>query len=312
MSGAQNDEELVKILLRRYKILKELYLGKEYTLTELNDRLKIDLGNLSRYITELEKNGLIETEEVLREGRPFRYIRPSSKTAQIISSIIDATKPVPETRYEPQAIDLCLDVIEDEGLDEVTRKCYAESLDNRFRSMPVRILREHDRLEKFLEAVVVGPPTDDEIGERKRSMISLSLPRLIREESTRSWVMNSVYPNMLKILGDKTNLGDKNKPEFVVSWAVSMLESIGMGSPNREVSEEIGTKLREAYFDEALNPDSKVAEKLQNAILQLFCREPKSARELANYLRTRAKNNKDVERKKAILLLKRIADHLPT
>jgi len=298
------ESDWAKIVGRQYLLFKVLYPDLKFNLLELATKTRKDPGNLSKLIKNLKKKGVVETEEVGRDrGRPFKYIKLSSKVAQIISSIIDAAKPVAEPKYDPETIDLCLDQMEDNALDEETRILYADSLHRTFGNMPQKILNEHSRLRKILEDVVRNPPTNGEIEERKRSLIKSSLPRLIMTESTIDWVLNQVYPNALRILEDET------RPENILSWAISMLEDIALRCPDQ--GKAIKMKLREMYFNETIKQDNGVAERLKESILEIYCREAASARELANYLRERAKSQKKTEKEKAILLLRKIVNYLP-
>jgi len=304
MHAKLTERGLAKIVGRHYLLFKVLYPDLKFNLLELATKIRKDPGNLSKLIKNLEKNEVVETEEVGRDrGRPFKYIKLSSKVAQIISSFIDAAKPVAEPKYSPSTIDICLDVIEDDTLDEEVRMPFAESLDRIFTNMPVKLLNDHERLRETLEDVVRDPPANGQIEERKRSMIKMAIPRLIMNESTNEWTLNHVYPNALKILQDE------NRSEDIVSWAISMLEDIALRCPDQEKA--IKMKLREMYFNETIKQDNRVAERLKDSILEIYCREAASARELANYLRERAKSQKKTEKEKAILLLRKIVNYLP-
>lgn len=298
------ERELARIVGRHYKLFKVLHPDKKFNLQELAAKTEKDPGNLSKLITSLENKGIVETQEVKRErGRPFKYIFLSSRVMPIISAFIKAVKPTPEHRYDPITIDVCLNMIEDYGLPDEIRELYADLLHSRFMSMPEKTLKEDDRLRGTLEEVVKNPSPNEGVEERKRSMIKLAIPRLILDESTREWVLNHVHLNALKILEDET------KPENIVTWAISMLEAIGMRSP--EVSEEIKRKLMEKYFNETITPNSIIGKELLNSILRMFCQQATSVREITEYVRQRARSSKDLEREKATLLLKKIIGYLP-
>jgi DNA-binding MarR family transcriptional regulator len=297
---AQSGEERVKILLRRYKLLKELFIAKECTLTELSERLGVDLGNLSKAISDLEKKELITVREVERTGRPLRYLSLSMSIAPIVSDLMDLEKPV--SNYEPQVIDLCLDVVEDNLLDQKIRKLYVNTLSKSFTSMPEKIVPTHERMKRFLEDFMENHQTSDEIDQLKRSMVENSIPRLMGSESSRSWVTSFLYPNALKILENKT------KPEDVVVWSVSVLGKIGTCS-DKKLYDEIEDKLIKAYFNDAVEPESKAAGRLLDSILGMMHGKPPSS-QFVGQLRTYAKSDNEKEKKKAVQFLERIVEQL--
>lgn len=298
------DHELAKIVARQYLLFQILHSGAELTLSDLATQTAKDRGNLSKLIKTLENKGILETKEVARaRGRPLKYIRLNRQISKVISSIQDAVRPTPKPKYNPETIDLCLDVMEKNTLDEKTRILYADSLHRTFGNMPQKILNEHTRLRKTLEDTVRNPGTNGEIENRKRSLLTSTLPRLIMTQSTRDWVLNQVYPSALNILEDKT------KPANIRSWAISLLEDIALRCPDH--GKAIKTTLREMYFTETFKQTDRIAEELKNSILETHCQDATSTRELADYLMDRATSPKKPEKEKAILLLNEIVKYLP-
>lgn len=106
----EEEEKLVKLIAKnwRYRILRELYPNRSYTFTELSNspHIRPDIGNLSRYIAELKKNGVIL--------RPERKNKLPSKIQNLIYSIIEAAKPEEEEPWQPQPdeVKFCLEALE--------------------------------------------------------------------------------------------------------------------------------------------------------------------------------------------------------
>lgn len=175
-------------------------------------------------------------------------------------------------------------------MDEETRMLYADALHSLFIAIPNIILKEHERFRKTLEKVLQDPPAEGKVEERKQSMIKLALPQLIMDETTRSWVINTVYPQAL------ATLESWNKSERILMWALSMLESIGTRSKDHQ--EEIRSKIVKIYFEKTLNKMEHLNKELENSIIELFCREIESAKQLATHLRSRAKSANSKEKKK--------------
>jgi len=123
------DEELVRIVYRRYRILKDLHPDREYSLTDLVETTGMDKGNLSKYIHKLEKDWkLVKTrEEESERGRPFKYIRLTESAKRIVASVIDAAQPKPKTKLEEWQVNELLDILEDSNLSEDLRLSYADT-----------------------------------------------------------------------------------------------------------------------------------------------------------------------------------------
>jgi predicted transcriptional regulator with HTH domain len=103
-----NGKKLARIIDLRYEILETLYPDKEFTLTELHEKTRIDTGNLSKMVKGAKNirglldlklpndEALIEAREMERErGRPFKYIRLTESGKRIVSSFVEALKPLP-------------------------------------------------------------------------------------------------------------------------------------------------------------------------------------------------------------------------
>jgi len=114
------EKGLATLIAKRYEILRALYpefIGVDisYTLTELRDCLdeRVDLGNLSKYVSDLKEKKLIIKQ--------VKHIKLASKTQKIIQSLIEATKPEEEKPWQPQPeeIKLCLEALVAKETEEV-------------------------------------------------------------------------------------------------------------------------------------------------------------------------------------------------
>jgi hypothetical protein len=247
---------------------------------------------------------------VERQGRPYKDLSLSIDIEQIVSSLMNVEQP--EVKYEPWAIDVCLDMIEDNMLDEKTRVHYAESLKDIFTSMPEKILLAHEKVRQLLEDTVRNPRANDEISRLKMSMVENSIPRLTAEETTRSWVRSFVYPNALRILRSTTepkNL-DEKRPDCMGVWSVAILGEIGRIVPDSKLRREIKDDLVKAYFDDDLKLESALAGKLVESILDIMHQEPEAFQAFATDLRNHAKSSEETEKTKALLFLEKILGKL--
>lgn len=100
MSQFDFDENIIFLenIVKRKRIISELYPDKEYQQSELAEKTGIAKGNFSKYIRDLEKNGIIIISSGVNDrGQPVRKIRLSRKsldTLKASSKVILSDKPV--------------------------------------------------------------------------------------------------------------------------------------------------------------------------------------------------------------------------
>lgn len=100
MSQFDFDENIIFLenIVKRKRIIRELYPDKEYQQSELAEKTGIAKGNFSKYIRDLEKNGIIIISSGVNDrGQPVRKIRLSRKsldTLKASSKVILSDKPV--------------------------------------------------------------------------------------------------------------------------------------------------------------------------------------------------------------------------
>ena len=100
MSQFDFDENIIFLenIVKRKRIIRELYPDKEYQQSELAEKTGIAKGNFSKYTRDLEKNGIIIISSGLNErGQPVRKIRLSRKSLDTIkasSKVMLSNKPI--------------------------------------------------------------------------------------------------------------------------------------------------------------------------------------------------------------------------
>ena len=79
-------ERLRTILVTRFNILWALYPDNTYSQTQLAELSDTDPGNLSRYIKELDKDGIVTIkDEQSGVGRPAKLISLTNDTKSILT-----------------------------------------------------------------------------------------------------------------------------------------------------------------------------------------------------------------------------------
>lgn len=295
-----DDKELVKIIYRRYEILKELFPDREYTLTELASRVGMDPGNLSRYITSLERNKLVRAEEKERErGRPFRYVKLTDGVKKIIASFIEATQQKPEkkTEMEKWKIDTYINMIKDSELSEELRYSVANRFFGLFSpSENFASLVRLKRVQELFEETIANPPIDDKVGERLRATVRTSMARLVGDEKTRKWVLEKLYPHLIKHVEDSEN-------QTIWKWALSMMGDIARLADDSKIQNSIIDKIFAIYFNEDVALDVKREEIARNELTWLVSDSKKL---LFERVVTKAKSTNPIIRERAEVLLKKL------
>ena len=198
----EEEEKLVKLIAKnwRYRILRELYPNRSYTFTELSDspHIRPDIGNLSRYIAELKKNGVIL--------RPERKIKLPSKIQNLIYSIIEAAKPEEEKPWQPQPdeVQLCLEALEDRETEE-TRNAFLSDLrsilksgywDDQLKDFFTKALSHPENVEKEIQELLQAQPKNPEKIEAFFKSKRERIYDLVRRPSDLSSVAFRVYVNV--------------------------------------------------------------------------------------------------------------------
>ena len=295
-----DDKELVKIIYRRYEILKELFPDREYTLTELANRVGIDSGNLSRYITSLERNKLVRSEEKERErGRPFRYVKLTDGVKKIIASFIEATQQKPEkkTEMEQWKIDMYINMMKDSELSDELRYSVANRFFGLFGpSENFASLVRLKRVQELFEETIANPPIDNKVGERLRATVRSSMARLVHDEKTRRWVLEKLYPHLIKHVED-------SEDQTIWKWALSMIGDIARLADDPKIRNSMIDKIFAIYFNEDIALDIKREEIARNELAWLASDSKKL---LFERIVTKAKSANPIVRERAEALLKEL------
>lgn len=290
------DEEIVRIVGRRYRILKELYPDEEYNLTDLAETTGMDKGNLSKYIHKLEKDWkLVKTREGESErGRPFKYIRLTESAKRIVASMIDATQPKPEAKLEEWQINELLDILEDSNLSEDLRLSYADTFHKLCRDYLDDVIKS-ERSQRLLERVVTSP-SPDKVGEKLRSSLSVVWGNLVKDKKWSSWTL-TLYPTFIK------HMSDKETNENIRKWSMQRIGEVARLSLEPSIKEPAKKKLLEICFSNDMDLDSELGKEVKQQIVWL-------GRYAFKDVKLRAKDENPKAKAKAESLLKELRECL--
>lgn len=293
------DKKLVKILGRRniYTILDELYPDKKFALTKLAQRTeldignKLDIGNLSKTLTMLEGNGLVETWEEERErGRPFRYAKLTVKAQRLIASIKRETQPEEKVELEEWQIDELIKTIRDSGLSENLSKLAAHEF-FRFCQKDSGYMTSKENVKQLFEEVVTNPTRyDGEIGELLRSSIS-SFYQLVTNEERMDWVVTKLYPEFMR------HMENGEEKDEIRAWAAKCVGDVARVCPDPAKKKEAEDKLFDVYFADVTKPESHLCEELRQQLEWL------TSKPLFQKVQKKAKSQDPKEKAKAEVIL---------
>lgn len=132
MNAIQMETHKLAVLIgRRFLILEALYPNDTFSLTKLAEKIMKDMGNTSKYVDELEKSGLIQTEQDKgKDGRPYRKIQLTDLGRKILSTLMDASnESKPDIIIDPQKLEEYLKLLKSDnpkiqryGAEEIERQ----------------------------------------------------------------------------------------------------------------------------------------------------------------------------------------------
>jgi len=156
------------------------------------------------------------------------------------------------------------------------------------------------RVQELFEATIANPPTDDKVGERLRATVHTSMTRLMHDEKTRKWVLEKLYPHLIKHVEDSEN-------QTIWKWTLSMMEDIARLADDPEIKNSIVGKIFAIYFNEDIALDTKREEIARNE-LSLLASDSKKL--LFERIVTKAKSTNPIIRERGEALLKKLIMYL--
>lgn len=228
----------IGLLGRYWEILERLREGARPTLTWLANELKKDKSQVSRELNELRDEGLVD---FVLEGKT-KIWRLTEDGLTFVSHLYKAIEEVEKKRRagieaELWKVDQILSMIDDEELDKDLRDSRASRLHELVSPDPVLAFERSERLRQAFESWIRSPPTD-EIGWKKREVISASMAKLASSDKIRGWVL-LMYPNVKNLL--------KDERLEIKKWAIGLLGDIARSVPAKR--KEITYSLLENLFD---------------------------------------------------------------
>jgi DNA-binding transcriptional ArsR family regulator len=299
-----NHYELLKIFLPPYSEGAQVL--PRYYVAQVAGIIEKDVTTASKLLDRLAEAGLLTyiEEPTGRGGRPYKYYMLSDIGYKLLRAIEDILNPpkAEEIDIKLERIKTCLEIMEDAEWSEELRLKYADVFFRIIISNPVLMLSRSDDLKKYFERFLEVPPLD-KLSEKVRATISVSIPKLIQDESTKGWVLSELYPRILKLL---------NHPnKHVQLWAMNVLEDIGLLTEKR--MEIVDTLLNILLNKDVDGLEKEVYENIVGKICRILTSRS-AQKEIIDFL-ARLKTLKAKKRGKERIieeLLSRLAEYIPT
>jgi len=283
--------ELVKLIGKRWDILAKLLEMKKSYMSELSKELKKSIQQLHFELKELEKKGLVKSEQDKKERR--KYYRITDYSDRILTAIDQAFWMMPREKLEEWHIDMLLDVLQDRDRTDTLRLSYSESFHRICLQYPIEVI-SYQQAREFLERILTEKSTDKVEWDLKKRSLSAILSHVSRHKEWCEWVMKEVYPALLEYVEDEE--------EESRIWAIQMMGRIATNITDSSIKDGIVEKLLEIWFSRGVDPSSKFGNELFCLLLSL------SSRKLFKKVMVMAKTEEN--RKKAEMLLERLKDNL--
>jgi len=288
-TGVEEEQDVGSIAVSRYQILRQLYPDNEIPLGELADRTRIDDGNLSRYVIELSKKGLLSVRSEKGErsrGKPRKMVRLTEASRGFVDALVKLAGSVPAS-LEPadtNDIDFYLETMEDShnveaqkmAAEEFRALCHNHLVMHDDRVLPFLRKRIFDQKyralqEELLNALlgIVRNATGDEkradikteFSDHLRNLISSPPGRSDGELESRGMALQILgmvsegegdYDSLMRVLLDLIRRGD--------SLSVRMQETILATYPKKR------NDMRRTLFMMLSDQDGEAVKRAKNHI----------------------------------------------
>lgn len=281
----------VRLIGKRWNILKKLSKEKQYV-NGLAKELEKSPSEICKFLKELEKNGLVESEQ--EPGRRIKYYYISNYAKKICTAITKVDQPKPKGSLKKWQIDQLLNIIEDEDLSNNLRLSFSETF-RRICKEHYAEVANHERARRLFEKVATDP-FHDKVSEDLMKSISAILPHALSSEKSRNWVLRSLYPVFVKEM--------RNEDEKIKVWAMDKVGSIAGLCGKPTLKKEVVGKFFKIWFSEETRQDNEIGKEVKGHLLGL------ASEELFEQVRSKAKDQNIGVKAKAEILLEELKGRL--
>ena len=265
------EKELIALLRKKntYGILLTLYPSKEFHINQIADILNIDRRNMSKYLKELEKNGLVAKREEIRPegGNPYKKYTLTDAGHRIVFTIKDIIAEKEEQKPEEWQINKIVQILKDKTLNSDLRIHAAHRFFSLCQEDPV-LMTENINVKKLFEEIAENPSKYiEEVSERLRASISNSFSKLLNHKNRNKWILSILYPSL------KQHLENQKIEENYRVWALRRIGDVSRLVRNENIKKEAIDIIFKPYFSNDVDLESKLYEQAKQELLWLRLRE---------------------------------------
>lgn len=285
--------KVIKLLGKRFEILEKLREKKFYG-SELARELHKHKPEISKYLRELEDNGLVEHEQ--KKGERLKYYCVTEYAKKLLEAINQVTQPIElgPKKIEEWQINEFLNVLEDADLSDDVRLSYSKAFHSVCTEQPTEII-DHERVQRLFEKVA-DDPFHDKFTEDLTRSVSITLPHALQDEKGSKWVTTRLYPILIKKVGNKNEENRK--------WAIRQVGKIASLSKEPTKRETIMKKFLQIWFSDDMEPNSESGKEVKLQLINF------ASKELFKNVKAKAKDPNTKVKQKAEILFKELTQFL--
>lgn len=254
--------DLIEVVGRRWDLLKQLYLDEEDYVGGLAKKIKKNTPDVSGYLKELEKCGVVKHEERASPEKGMRkYYSLTAKGKNIVKFFMQLELPkVPSpVKVDRWKVEWCLRALDPNISNEEIRYKLAYAF---FELCESKVWEHREVLEIFMRIMKEPEDFNDKVGERFRTGFKRALRWMVEDEEMSMWVLKNLF-NLVVISAQDKNLNGELRAFFI-----SLLDRFFLAYPKKRG--RILKIAREIVFEHDVKKDSKICQNGKGIILRCF------------------------------------------
>jgi len=251
-------QNLAKIVGQRFEILQQLYPDKKLCFTELQEKTKLDLANISRYTKKLQTLDLIRIEEKEKDtgGKPYKNCSLTYKALEILEPLM-RTECEDSIVPSHDEIGLSFEMVQDRSLSEDFREFIAAKLSDLAIRHADRLIERDKARELFKQTVHDPCPTDDvRVGKQLMHLLSHSIPEMLVTEKNRKWFLQNIYNPLFEKMADEKQVLE------IRQWVIGNISRAATLINDTSYRYDAFEKLMKIYFGKSPELSKTVKEEL--------------------------------------------------
>ena len=254
--------DLIEVVGRRWGLLKKLYLKEEDYVRGLAEKINKKAPDVSGYLKELEKYGVVKHEERASPQKGIRkYYSLTDKGKSIVEFFMQLESPKVRSpvKVDRWKVEWCLRALDPNISNEEIRYKLAYTF---FKLCESKVWEHKQVLEIFMQIAKKPEDFNDKVGERFRTGFKHALRWMVKDEKMSIWVLKNLF-NLVVISAQDKNLNDELRAFFI-----SLLDRLFLAYPKKRG--RILEIAREIIFEHDVKKDSKIYQNGKTIILRCF------------------------------------------